>query len=93
MPVEADRFIETIKAEMRTELATLDAGMPKNADVRLGERRGKSWITLTPLDAQLDPDNIIRIKAELQTKWSMSGLLDRSRKEICGSASPTRLRA
>jgi len=76
LPVEADRFIELLKAEMRTELATLDAGLPRNADVRLGERRGKSWITLTPLDAQPDPDNIIRIKAELQSKWSMTGLLD-----------------
>jgi Tn3 transposase DDE domain-containing protein len=61
---------------MRTELATLDAGLPSNADVRLGERRGKSWITLTPLGAQPDPDNIIKIKAELQAKWSMTGLLD-----------------
>jgi TnpA family transposase len=76
LPVEADRFIEAIKAEMRTELAALDAGLPTNADVRIGERRGKSWITLTPLDAQPDPDNIIRIKAELQSKWSMTGLLD-----------------
>lgn len=76
LPLEADRFIESIKAEMRTELATLDAGLPSNADVRLGERRGKIWITLTPLDAQPDPDNIIRIKAELQSKWSMTGLLD-----------------
>jgi TnpA family transposase len=76
LPVEADRFIEAIKAEMRTELGVLDAGLPSNADVRLGERRGKSWITLTPLDAQPDPDNIVRIKAELQSKWSMTGLLD-----------------
>ncbi len=76
LPVEADHFIEAIKAEMRTELATLDAGLPRNADVRLGERRGKSWITLTPLDAQPDPDNIVRIKSELQSKWSMTGLLD-----------------
>jgi len=76
LPVEADRFIEGIKAEVRTELATLDAGLPSNADVRLGERRGKSWITLTPLDAQPEPNNIVRIKAELQSKWSMTGLLD-----------------
>jgi TnpA family transposase len=76
LPVEADRFIEGLKEEMRTELATLDAGLPSNADVRLGERRGKSWITLTPLGAQPDPDNIIKIKAELQAKWSMTGLLD-----------------
>ena len=76
LPVEADRFIEGLKEEMRTELATLDAGLPSNADVRLGERRGKSWITLTPLGAQPDPDNIIKMKAELQAKWSMTGLLD-----------------
>jgi TnpA family transposase len=76
LPLDADHFIEGIKAEMRTELATLDAGLPSNAYVRLGERRGKSWITLTPLDAQPEPDNIVRIKTELQSKWSMTGLLD-----------------
>jgi TnpA family transposase len=76
LPVVADRFIEDIKAEMRTELGVLDAGLPSNVDVRLVERRGKSWIRLTPLDAQPDPDNIVRIKAELQSKWSMTGLLD-----------------
>jgi hypothetical protein len=54
LPIEADRFIEGIKAEMRTELGVLDAGLPSNADVRLVERRGKTWIRLTPLDAQPD---------------------------------------
>ncbi len=76
LPIQVDQFIEAIKAEMRTGLAILDAGMPRNVDVRFSERKGKSWITLTPLHAQADPDNIIRIKAELQTKWSMTGLLD-----------------
>jgi TnpA family transposase len=76
LPIEANRFIDGIKAAMRAELATLDAGLSNNADVRLCERRGKSWITLTPLEAQPDPDNIVRIKAELQSKWSMTGLLD-----------------
>ena len=61
---------------MRAELGILDAGLAGNADVRFSERRGKSWITLTPLDAQPEPDNIIRIKAELQSKWPMTGLLD-----------------
>jgi hypothetical protein len=74
--VEADRFIEGVKANMRTELGVLDTGLPNNADVKLGERRGKSWIKLTPLDAQPDPDNIVRIKSELQLKWSMTDLLD-----------------
>jgi TnpA family transposase len=76
LPLEADHFIEGLKAELRTELATLDAGLPSNTAVQLGQRRGKSWITLTPLDAQPDPDNIVRIKAELQATWSMTSLLD-----------------
>ncbi len=77
LPLEADRFIEEIKAEMRTELATLDAGLPSNSEVQLGQRRGgKSWITVTPLEAQPDPENLVRIKAELQAKWAMTSLLD-----------------
>ena len=76
LPLDVDDFISSLKAEMRTELGILDAGLSGNADVRLGERRGKSWITLTPLDAQPEPDNIIQLKAELQSKWSMTGLLD-----------------
>lgn len=76
LPIEAAQFIEGIKAEMRTELATLDAGMPNNEAVRLGEKRGKSWITLSPLEAQSDPDNIVKIKAELQAKWAMTDLID-----------------
>src|SRR5262249_21993476 len=76
LPLEADRFIDDLKSEMRTELSALDAGLPTNATVRFGERRGKTWITVTPLDAQPDPDNLVRIKAELQSKWPMTGLLD-----------------
>ena len=76
LPFEADRFIEGLKVEMREALSTLDAGLAGNADVRLGERRGKSWITLTPLEAQPEPDNIVKIKAELQSRWPMTGLLD-----------------
>ena len=76
LPLEADHFIEGIKKEMRTELATLDAGLPRNGDIQLGQRGGKSWITVTPLEAQPDPDNLVRIKAELQAKWAMTSLLD-----------------
>ena len=76
LPLEADHFIEGIKKEMRTELATLDAGLPRNGEIRLGQRGGRSWISVTPLDAQPDPDNLVRIKAELQSKWSMTSLLD-----------------
>ena len=94
LPVEADRFIEGMKAEMRTELATLDAGLPSNADVRLGERRGKSWITLTPLDAQPDPDNIVSDQGGAAVEMVDDRLFSTwSRRAICGSASPMHSRA
>ena len=76
LPLDADIFIEELRTEMRTALDTFNAGLPQNTRVHLSERKSKSWITLTPLDAQPDPDNIIRIKAELQARWPMTNLLD-----------------
>lgn len=76
LPVDADRFIEDLKDEMRTQLGVLNDGLPHNTEVRFCKRRGKSWITLTPLSAQPSPDNIHRLKTELQSKWPMTNLLD-----------------
>ena len=36
LPLEADRFIADVQAEMRQALHTLDAGLPTNALVRIG---------------------------------------------------------
>ena len=76
LPLDADIFIDRLRAEMRTALDAFNAGLPKNTRVQLTERKAKSWITLTPLDAQPDPDNIIGLKAELQARWPMTNLLD-----------------
>ena len=65
---------------MRSELAAWTLAcqpMPMSGSVQDG---GKAGIALTPLDAQPDRDNIVRIKAELQSKWSMTGLLDMVKK-------------
>jgi hypothetical protein len=57
---------------MRSELGVLDAGLPSNVDVRLGERRGKSWTRLTPLDAQPDPDNIVNRREDRRSAYCRS---------------------
>ena len=49
LPLEADRFIADLQAEMRQALHTLDAGLPTNRLVRISRKRG-GWITVTPLD-------------------------------------------
>jgi len=75
LPLEADRFIADLQAEMRQALHTLDAGLPTNALVRIGQKRA-GWITVTPLDAQPDPPNLTALKAEVTATWPMTSLLD-----------------
>ncbi|MBM3653471.1 MAG: Tn3 family transposase [Alphaproteobacteria bacterium] len=77
LPLEADRFIADLQAEMREALRILDAGMPRNSGVKISRKRNKeSWITVTPFDPQPDPPNLTAIKAETLATWPMTSLLD-----------------
>ena len=71
LPLDADRFISQLQDEMREALDTLNRGLKKNPDVRIGPKGG-GWITLTPLDAQPDPPNLKAFKAELNATWPMT---------------------
>ena len=75
LPLNADRFITDLQAEMREALSTFDAGLQKNPYVRIGPKGG-GWITLTPLDAQPEPPHLTALKAELNAIWPMTSLLD-----------------
>jgi TnpA family transposase len=77
LPLEADRFVADLQAEMREALRTLDAGMPTNRLVRISRKRNKEgWITVTPFDPQPEPANLIALKAEIVATWPMTNLLD-----------------
>jgi TnpA family transposase len=77
LPLDADRFIADLQAEMREALRILDAGMPANQLVRIGRKRKKDvWITVTPFDPQPEPANLIALKAEIGATWPMTNLLD-----------------
>ena len=77
LPLEADRFIADLQAEMREALRILDAGMPRNPGVKISRKRNKeAWITVTPFDPQPDPPNLTAIKAETLATWPMTSLLD-----------------
>jgi len=75
LPSEPDRFIADLQAEMREVLRTLDAGLPANRLVRIGQKR-EGWITVTPLEAQPEPPNLTALKAEITATWPMTSLLD-----------------
>jgi TnpA family transposase len=75
LPLDAERFIGDLQAEMREVLTTFDAGVKKNSYVRLSSRGG-GWISLTQLDPQPGPPNLTALKTELNALWPMTSLLD-----------------
>ncbi len=77
MPLEAERFVADLQAEMRAAVGILDAGMLRNPGVKISRKRNKeAWITVTPFDPQPDPPNLTAIKAETLATWPMTSLLD-----------------
>jgi hypothetical protein len=75
LPRDPETFIAGIREQMRTELQTLNDGLPRNPSVRISDKAG-GWIHLTPLEAQPEPQNITDLKTELGRIWPMTSLLD-----------------
>lgn len=74
-PQDTETFIDGLKKTMTDALCMLNQGMPKNPRVKILPR-GKNRICITPLDAQPDPENLKRLKAEIFERWSSTSLLD-----------------
>lgn len=74
-PLDSEEFINNIKQEMYSGLIKLDNDMPKNSKVRLSTK-SNGWITLSPSEAQDEPMNLSKIKAEIMRQWPMTNLLD-----------------
>ena len=74
-PEDVELFIAGLQQAMKQALTTLDQRLPKNPHVTL-RTTGKNRIGLAPLDAQPDPPNLQRVKAEIFKRWSSTGLLD-----------------
>lgn len=68
-PLDPTAFIGQLREEMRTELAALDAAVPKLAWLEVAERGKQGAIKLTDLDAAPEPRNLRRLKAEVRAQW------------------------
>ena len=75
LPLDGEQFIAGLQQSMRDALVTLNQGLPQNPYVKL-RPHGKNRICLTPLEAQLDPPNLARLKAEVSRRWANTNLLD-----------------
>ena len=76
-PRDAKSFVETLRGKVDGALAALDASLPNNSKVVIAAtKRGKARISLTPLDEQPEPPNIVKLTASLVERWPMTNLLD-----------------
>jgi TnpA family transposase len=77
LPLSADEFITSLKNQLTTALTSFERFMAKKPkDVAIGTRRGKGWITLSPLPKQPEPKHLPRVKTEILRRWGIIGLLD-----------------
>lgn len=75
-PLDANAFIAGLQADMEQALTLLDRGLPTNSSVRFVKRNGDNWISVTPLEKQLEPYNLRYLKREIGQRWIMTSLLD-----------------
>jgi len=75
LPTDVDTFIDNLKRKMRTALDMLNSKLVGNNLVSINPK-GKGYIHVTPFDAQPEPINLTRLKAEMQQRWPMTSLLD-----------------
>ena len=74
-PLEADRFVAALQAELAAALGALNDELPANPAVRiLPTAHGR--IALAPLAPQSEPPNLADLKAALAARWPMTSLLD-----------------
>ncbi len=74
-PLDAEAFIASLQQGMTAALFQLNQDLPKNAHVRI-LKKGNGWLSVSPLVAQSEPTNLVRLKAEIVQRWSVTSLLD-----------------
>ncbi len=75
LPQDEKLFIGTLRQELEEGLRTFNQELPASKHVHLVDKRGR-WISLSPLEAQDEPENLAAMKAELIERWRMTSLLD-----------------
>ncbi len=75
-PLSADVFIEDLQDEMRKKLNQFDGRFPSNKYVQLTVKDNAPWIKLSPLEKQIEPKNLEKMKDAVLNKWGVIDLLD-----------------
>lgn len=74
-PTDASEFINGLQQAMHNALSSFDNNIKSNTKVKI-LKKGTGWISVSPLDAQSEPTNLLRLKTEIGLRWSATSLLD-----------------
>ena len=74
-PLDADQFINLLKQKMRESLSKLNNDIPRNNKVAISSQ-DSGQIKLTPLEPQVESENVQLIKKHLHDKWQTINLID-----------------
>ncbi|EFO31876.1 transposase [Roseibium sp. TrichSKD4] len=72
---DAHSFVRSVEDQLKQELLQLNAALPSNEKVRL-RWHGKNRTCITPFDPLPEPQGLVALKAEINRRWPMTGLLD-----------------
>lgn len=75
LPKNPEDLIAKLKTDLGNALTHTNKQMPKNPSVKIIPI-GKNRIRITPQEAQAEPENLARLKAEIFSRWPATGLLD-----------------
>lgn len=74
-PLDPAEFVAGLRGELADELGMLNSALPKLGWLSITDRRTGA-IRLTPIDAQPEPRNLRRVKAEVLRRWGPVPLID-----------------
>jgi len=76
IPVTPKAFTTSLREEMKKSLQMLDEGLPSNPKVKILNKKKSGWISVSPSEAQPEPENLGMIKSVVGQRWPMTSLLD-----------------
>ena len=76
-PTVVQTFTSQLRTRMESALDALNTDLPSNTRVKLiVSKKGKGRLSISPLTALPEPQNITRLAAALVQRWPMTNLLD-----------------
>jgi TnpA family transposase len=74
-PLDVEVFVGGLQEQMKQSLSSFNDTLPSNDKVKLLQKHN-GWIQVSPLTAQAEPRNLVRLKTDLIQRWPMTSLLD-----------------